>query len=116
MYLGFLPFFVLTLLDNRGLTSSLLSPKYSISVCPKDDIQNMSLFLYFYISPTRFSIRLSLSVLSCFYKQPLTSVHDVRKVHTCLVRKSDVSNGAHSFTNPGEASILFSVLIGIRLA
>ena len=50
-----------------------------------------------------------------FYKPPLTSVHDVRKVHTCLVRKSDVSNDAHSFTNPGGVWIPHSVMYGISL-
>ena len=61
----------------------------------------------------RFSIRLSLSVLSCFYKLHLISVHDVRKVQACLVKKSDVSDDAHKFTNPGGASILFSVIISL---
>ena len=84
-------------------------------MCPKDDIQNMTLFLYFYISRTRFSIRHTLSVLCIFYKPHLTSVHDVRKVQPCVVVKSDVGNDVHNFTNPGGASIPFNVVIGQRL-
>ena len=114
MYLGFVPFCISrtsrTSLDNRGLTSSLLSPKYSISVCPKDGNKKMTIFLYFKISPSRFSIRISLSVLSCFYKPHLTSVHHVRKIQDCLVKNSDVSNDAHSLTNPWGASIQNSVI------
>ena len=40
-------FFSRTSLDDRCLTSSLLSHTYSISVCPKDDIQKMTIFLSF---------------------------------------------------------------------
>ena len=49
MYLGFVLFCISrtsrTSLENRGRTSSLVSPKYSISVCPKDD--SFSIFLNF---------------------------------------------------------------------
>ena len=55
--------FCSTSYHDRVITSSLLSQKYSISVCPKNDAQNMNLFLPFSISPTRFFIRLSL----CFF-------------------------------------------------
>ena len=63
----------------------------------------------------QFSIRRSLSVLSCFYKPHLTSVHDVRNVHACLVINLDVSADAHIFTNPGGASIPSSYIYGIIL-
>ena len=75
----------------------------------------MILLLSFLISPTQFSIRLSLSVLSCLYKPHLTSVHYVRTVHACLVENLEVSADAHRFTNPGGALIPSSDIYGITL-
>ena len=73
----------------------------------------MTILMSFLILHTQFSIRFSLSVSSCFNKTHLTSVHDVRKVRACLVKKSDVSDEAHSFTNPGGDSIPLSDIFGI---
>ena len=48
IYLRFVPlYFCRTSLENRGLTSLLMSQKYYISVCTKGDIQKMTIFIIF---------------------------------------------------------------------
>ena len=58
----------------------------------------------------RFSIRLSLSVFSCYYKPHLANADDVPKVRACLVTNSYVSTDAHTFTNPGGVWIPDNVI------
>ena len=105
--------FSMTYFHNKGLTSTLLPRIYLISVFPNDGIREMTLFLTFYISPPRFSIRLSFVVFSCFYKLHIPSVHNVRKVRAYLVRNSYVINDANSFTKPGGFLIPNSVIYRI---
>ena len=73
----------------------------------------MTLFLSFLNFAYAIFYKTFFKYFELFYLPHLTSVHDVRKDHACLVQKSDVSNDAHSFTNPGGVWIPHSVMYGI---
>ena len=87
---------------SRGLKSSLLSQKYSISVCLKYDILKMTLFKILNILPLQCSIRLSLSVLGFLLtalNQCTSCTQGLCLLYISFIIKSYVRNDAHSFTN-----------------
>ena len=123
MYLRFVHiFFSRDSLDDRGLTLSFLYQKYSISVCPKYDIQKMIIFMYSPFLPTRFSIRLSLSVFSCFCQRHLTNLRHVLNVHACLVivivKQTRISSSTlitlQTMEEFGSQIVLYTVLLWLN--